>query len=152
MASAGRKMKTSEQKLLTLLESREMTFVIPPFQRNYSWMQDQCDVFLNDVCKTANANKFGNVYEHYFGFITHYMHPSSTFGKPSKLVLIDGQQRITTCMLCLAAIRDLIEDEDKKCLINSRYLKNERVGGGDMSLKVKLKQTDQDWEELQVLH
>ena len=146
MASAGRKMKTSEQKLLTLLESREMTFVIPPFQRNYSWMQDQCDVFLNDVCKTANENKFGNVYEHYFGFITHYMHQSSTFGKPSMLVLIDGQQRITTCMLCLAAIRDLIEDEDKKCLINSRYLKNERVGGGDMSLKVKLKQTDQDWE------
>lgn len=138
-------MKTSEQKLLTLLESREMTFAIPPFQRNYSWLEDQCDVFLNDVCKTANANNDGEECEHYFGFITHYMDPSVAFGKPSKLVLIDGQQRITTCMLCLAAIRDLIDDEDKKNLIESRYLKNERVGG-DMALKVKLKQTDQDWE------
>ena len=46
----------SEQKLLKLLSNNDVTFFIPPYQRNYEWTFDQCNVFLEDIKKTYVAN------------------------------------------------------------------------------------------------
>ena len=134
-----------ETKLLFLLSGRQVTFFIPPYQRNYEWTEEQCKVFLDDVIKTRDANVAQKNTEHFFGSVTYFESEKSVFGEPSRLILIDGQQRITTTMLFLAAVRDLLKDPSKKETINNDYLKNERVKG-TLEYKVKLKQVESDWE------
>ena len=136
-------MKPNEAKLLYLLSNNDVTFFIPPYQRNYEWTDDQCKVFLEDILKTYKANSLGGRTEHFFGSVT-YFQTETAFGQPNKLVLIDGQQRITTTMLFLIALRDILDDDNLKGYIDSKYLKNENVKG-DSEYKIKLKQVETDW-------
>ena len=137
-------MKPLEQKLLDLLSNNDVTFYIPPYQRNYEWENEQCKVFLEDIKKTTIENKENHRAEHFFGTVTFYK-SKTFFGEPDKLILIDGQQRITTTMLFLVALRDIIEDAGIKEKITQRFLKNERVSD-DSEFKIKLKQVESDWE------
>ena len=137
-------MIAQESKLLKLLSNNDVTFFIPPYQRNYEWTDEQCSVFLEDVIKTFTANSNKKNTEHFFGTIT-YFQTESAFGQPNKLVLIDGQQRITTVMLFLVALRDILDDKAMINFINDKYLKNNNVSG-DIEYKIKLKQVESDWE------
>ena len=94
----------------------------------------------------------GTQAEHFFGTIV-YVQDEHVFGEPDILVLTDGQQRITTTMLCLAAIRDSIEDDKAKDYIDKTYLKNDNISS-DTEYKIKLKQVETDWEAYRniVLH
>ncbi|MCD7784862.1 MAG: DUF262 domain-containing HNH endonuclease family protein [Oscillospiraceae bacterium] len=132
-----------EQKLLSLLSNNDVTFFIPPYQRNYEWTEEQCNVFFEDVVKTSDKNVSGAAVEHFFGTIT-YFQEDSVFGQPNRLILIDGQQRITTTMLFLTALRDLLQDVNLKKYIDSKYLKNDNIIG-DSEYKIKLKQVETDW-------
>ena len=125
-------MKPTEQKLLTLMKKNRPVFKIPPFQRGYEWGTELCDVFLNDVINTATDNRRTIKTQHFFGTITFYR-------EDDRIVLVDGQQRITTTMLLLAAIRDLLKDEEKKERINRDFLKNP-----DMLFKMRIEQVDED--------
>ena len=143
-------MKSDESQFLKLLSNHNVTFFIPPYQRNYEWDREQCDVFLKDVIKTANTNSSGGDARHFFGSVTYFEDNSSSRqgsyarNKAYKLVLIDGQQRITTAMLFLAAVRDLTNDPDDKAFIEENYLKNAN-SSEDTEYKIKLKQTETDW-------
>lgn len=132
-----------ETKLLHMLSNNDVTFFIPPYQRNYEWTDEQCAVFLNDVIKTYSSNDAGKNTEHFFGTIT-YFQTEAAFGQPNKLVLIDGQQRITTTMLFLVALRDLLKDANLVKFIDNKYLRNDNVSG-ESEYKVKLKQVETDW-------
>lgn len=133
----------TESKLLNMLSNNDVTFFIPPYQRNYEWTDEQCKVFLEDIRKTSELNLAGTTAEHFFGTIT-YFQTDAVFGQPNKLVLIDGQQRITTTMLFLVALRDIMEDANVKAFIDAKYLKNNNVQG-DVEYKIKLKQVETDW-------
>lgn len=136
-------MIAQENKLLQMLSNNDVTFFIPPYQRNYEWSDEQCTVFLEDVIKTYEQNDSGKTAEHFFGSIT-FFQTEAAFGQPNKLVLIDGQQRITTTMLFLIAMRDIMDDQTMATHIDSKYLKNNNVSG-DSEYKVKLKQVETDW-------
>lgn len=133
-----------EQKLLSMLSNNDVTFFIPPYQRNYEWTEEQCKVFLDDVIKTYDSNIKGTMAEHFFGSIT-FFQTEAAFGQPNKLVLIDGQQRVTTTMLFLVALRDILEDQSIVAYIDKKYLRNENVAD-DTEYKIKLKQVETDWE------
>lgn len=135
-------MRANESKLLKLLSSQELTFFIPPYQRNYEWTKDQCEVFYGDITKTAEANRGGHA-EHFFGTVT-YFEEITTATEPDQLVLIDGQQRITTTTLFLAALRDSVDDEIVKHSIDNKYLRNPGEAG-EAEYRVKLKQVETDW-------
>lgn len=95
---------TGEHKLLDILSGNDVTFFIPPYQRTYEWTNEQCGAFLEDIKKTYKNNKTSKQAEHFFGTVT-YFSDETPFGEPDKLVLIDGQQRITTTVLffdCIA--------------------------------------------------
>lgn len=132
-----------EQKLLSMLSNNDVTFFIPPYQRNYEWTEEQCKVFLDDVIKTFDSNTKGTTAEHFFGSIT-FFQTEAAFGQPNKLVLIDGQQRVTTTMLFLVALRDIITDPGIVSFIDKKYLRNENVVD-DTEYKIKLKQVETDW-------
>lgn len=142
-------MKADPSYLLRSLSSNDVTFFIPPYQRNYEWSTDICKVLMADVKRTAQSNLAGEKTEHFFGSIV-YVVEETGFGIPDRYILTDGQQRITTTMLFLMALRDSIEDEDYRSYIQSRYLQNERAGD-DTEYKIKLKQVETDWEAYKAL-
>lgn len=137
-------MKPTEMKLLNMLSNNDVTFFIPPYQRNYEWTEEQCEIFFNDIVKTHDQNINGHVSEHFFGSIT-YFQTETPFGQPDQLVLIDGQQRITTTMLFLVALRDIMQDNKLKKFIDSKYLRNNNVSNANDEYKIKLKQVETDW-------
>jgi uncharacterized protein with ParB-like and HNH nuclease domain len=138
-------MKPGNGYLLKILSSKDVTFFIPPYQRNYDWDEGQCRVFLNDILQTAKKNLSGVHAEHFFGSIVYVTDEQKLFNEPDKLILIDGQQRITTVMLFLVAVRDSIEDEGIKDSINKQFLRNDNVSN-DLEYKIKLKQVEADWD------
>ena len=113
-------MVPNEMKLLNMLSNNDVTFFVPPYQRNYEWTTEQCEAFFDDVEKTYEKNSHGHRTEHFFGSIT-YFQTERPFGQTNELVLIDGQQRITTTMLFLCAVRDISDDDALKNFINNKY-------------------------------
>jgi len=142
-------MQADPTYLLKSLSNNDVTFFIPPYQRNYEWSIETCGVFLKDVQNTAHDNREGRVSEHFFGSVV-YVVEQAGFGLPDKFILTDGQQRITTSMLFLMALRDSVKDKDLKKQIQSRYLENERAGE-NTEFKIKLKQVETDWESYKLL-
>ena len=47
----------TETKLLNMLSNNDVTFFIPPYQRNYEWGEDQCDIFYKDIIKVVQQFK-----------------------------------------------------------------------------------------------
>lgn len=108
------------------------TFTIPVYQRNYSWSTEHCEKLFDDLLESHHTGKV-----HYFGNVVYYATSTDYATGYAELALIDGQQRITTIMLLLAAIRDVFHDES----ITETYLINNR---GTEKNRVKLKQIESD--------
>ena len=126
-------MKAIGTSVLSLVGGLDKVFIIPPFQRNYSWSIEQCEELFDDIVKSYNTNK-----THYLGNIVYYMGENSG-ASFNEFILVDGQQRITTILLLLCAIRDYCSEDLR---IDSRYLINDT----DIEkFRIKLKQTSYDY-------
>ncbi len=131
-------MKASDSKVSKFIGGNEGVFIIPPFQRNYTWSKEQCNELFEDIISAIKKNK-----SHYIGNIVYYIGKNNT-ASFSEYVLIDGQQRITSILLLLCALKNQLSNEDyDKRVINKKYLLNEY---DEERLRVKLKQTDNDDE------
>lgn len=123
-------------KLLTHFLKNADKLVIPVYQRNYDWKEEQCRKLYSDLVKTIREKRRW----HFFGGIVSVSDP---MGSSSDYLVIDGQQRITTVSLLLLAIANLIRDgkvvpekDDLYERITKRYLVDEI---NPKSRKVKLK-------------
>lgn len=87
-------MKGSASYLMKFLDGSQKRFIIPVYQRNYDWKKENCKQLFDDL---VNVEKDGKE-THFFGSIVSYAHSRD------EVVLIDGQQRITTVSLILIAI------------------------------------------------
>lgn len=123
-------MKSRVLDLLDFLSQENVMFFIPPYQRNYTWDKEQCKVLWDDVFRIVSDNS-----EHFFGTITFFRENNSN---TETFVLIDGQQRITTVMLFLAALRDELTDDLGRDRILNSYLINKN------GARIKLKQIASD--------
>lgn len=88
------------------LLTEDTTLVVPAYQRQYRWDVDSCGQLLADVRRIADADA---KHTHFLGSILHTV--TSAEGVCERL-LVDGQQRVTTLMLLLAAIRDTFKESD----------------------------------------
>jgi hypothetical protein len=79
-------------------------FVIPVFQRDYRWEEAQCRQLWRDIKRAATAS-----HGHFIGSVV-YIATGDTFAGFTRWLLIDGQQRLTTLTLLLAALRNHIKD------------------------------------------
>jgi predicted transport protein len=108
-------------------------FVIPVFQRDYTWTEQQCAQLWSDVLHAADGNDSRG---HFLGSIVYVATGDSSAGF-TRWLLIDGQQRLTTLTLLLTALRDHIRktgwsgDEDGPTAkrINAYFLKNVQEEG-----------------------
>ncbi|GAA8350954.1 DUF262 and DUF1524 domain-containing protein [Helicobacter pylori] len=133
----------------TLLEFFKQTqtnqFVIPIYQRLYSWEKEQCKQLWDDIIKTGGNDQIEG---HFIGSIV-FVHDGTYSTSHNELLIIDGQQRLTTITLLFIALRDRLNDEDEflekfSCQkIQNRYLIN-RDEKGDKKFKLFLSEPDRD--------
>ncbi|WP_338546943.1 DUF262 and DUF1524 domain-containing protein [Emergencia sp. JLR.KK010] len=118
-------------------------FLIPVYQRFYSWDIDQCKRLWNDIVEMQRKGKVG----HFVGSIVNIAEQAMPTGV-QKYMIIDGQQRMTTLTLLLLALRDYAIMNPSDTTINARridnmLLKNE-YESGDERYKLLLTETDRD--------
>lgn len=121
--------------LLELLRaSQGCQFVIPVYQRNYTWNSgDQVKQLLNDLENVLN----GNYKNHFLGIII-YLEKSLDFSA-REFSVIDGQQRLTTTFLLIYAVKKVLEEQgdiDRVKQLEGQFLTNPYAAD---SIKYKLK-------------
>ncbi|QIC80892.1 DUF262 domain-containing protein [Helicobacter pylori] len=135
-----------DAKATTLLgffeENQNNQFVIPIYQRLYSWEKEQCEQLWDDIIKIGGNDKMNG---HFIGSIL-YVLDGNTPSSP--LLIIDGQQRLTTITLLFIALRNRSSDEVKILEKFSRkeiesYLINSNKDG-DKKFRLILSESDKD--------
>ena len=115
-------MKANDTQIRIFLEGTKQ-FIVPLFQRTYSWKKENIEKLGDDLEDTKNINES----IHFFGSFVTMPVPSSASGV-SKYTIIDGQQRLVTIFIFLAALRNRIieiqPEYKKRDEINELYLIN----------------------------
>ncbi len=139
-------MKADAMKLLDFIgKSQEKQFVIPIYQRAYSWGKEHCEQLWDDIIKTGGNDQMNG---HFIGSIV-FEHDGIYATNYNELLIIDGQQRLTTITLLFIALRDHLNDEDEflekfsRQKIKNRYLINSDEKG-DKKFKLILSEPDRD--------
>ena len=140
-------MQARETQLLTLLAGQHQ-FVIPIFQRDYSWGGDECERLVKDVLAVADGPD-GAI--HFLGSVVWVGSGSGDAVLQQRLV-IDGQQRLTTCLLLLMALRDHLKQSnaqvapaDSTDALHNQYLVNPYVDKPELRSKLQLRRVDNEW-------
>ena len=141
-------MKTESHSINDVLAKNATSFFIPPFQRAYAWGKPEIERYFSDLSRIIESEldtKQHDKQEHFFGTI---VIKEEKAGFANKSVVVDGQQRLTTTLLFLIALRDTETDPIKQEFINQNYLTNNSSTFQD---KIKLKQVTKDWEAYRAL-
>lgn len=125
-----------------IIEKNKRVFKVPVYQRNYDWNNIQCEKLYQDI---MNANK--RDHKHFTGTIVYIVGlDGSTL---NEVLIIDGQQRLTTMYILLKALYDAakgvsvrIEAEIEEVMFNRNC---------DEKYKLKLKPVKSDNEQLLLL-
>jgi len=120
-------------------------FLVPEFQRDYSWKEEQWDDLWMDVLAVRNQNKI-----HYMGAIVLQDHRDKSYS------VIDGQQRLATLSLIALAtikrIQDLIDtrieteaNEERKKRLTEQYVGEKDAVSLRYSNKLKLNENNESF-------
>ncbi|MEJ8611986.1 DUF262 and DUF1524 domain-containing protein [Helicobacter pylori] len=139
-------MKADAMKLLDFIgKSQEKQFVIPIYQRVYSWEKEHCKQLWDDIIKTGGNDQIEG---HFIGSIV-FVYDGIYTSNYNELLIIDGQQRLTTITLLFIALMNYLNDEDEFLekfshqKIQNRYLINSDEKG-DKKFKLFLSEPDRD--------
>lgn len=135
-------MKATEAKLLEFLK-KSPQFVIPIYQRTYSWTERECLQLWNDILRTGNNEKIS---AHFVGSIVYVEKGLYQVSSQSPLLVIDGQQRLTTVTLLIEALARALGSEEPLDGFSSKKLRNyyllNPLEEGERRYKLVLSQTD----------
>ncbi|WP_306359199.1 DUF262 domain-containing protein [Nocardia sp. CC227C] len=123
-------MKASETTFAALVQG-EKQFQIPLYQRTYSWTDKQLAQLWNDICEQADLLAEGDrSTTHFCGSVVLAPSPLND-ASFARWLVVDGQQRLTTLSLALAAIRDHVAATDarQRERIDEQYLINKFQDG-----------------------
>ncbi len=107
--------------LKDLFDSKSRVFEIPPCQRAFSWDFNQINQLIEDLKRAQN-----------YYFLGHFIFETR---KTNAFFIIDGQQRLTTCVIFFSALKEFLQG--KKDLYTNQidlerledyYLKDNRTG------------------------
>lgn len=144
-------MKAKEIGLFPFLNGTKQ-FVIPIYQRTYSWTQAQCEQLWNDIARLAAHPELPG---HFIGSVVYVEAGAYDSAVVPRLLVIDGQQRLTTLSLLLAALSKGIEERGgheqvdiTPTKLRNYYLRNNDEEG---ELRYKLLLTQSDKPSLMVV-
>ncbi|GHQ50784.1 hypothetical protein JP0069_12620 [Helicobacter pylori] len=139
-------MEADKNTLLNFIKDNQKNqLVIPIYQRVYSWEKEQCKELWDDIIKIGGDDKMDG---HFIGSILYVINDKTSYSN-NVLLIIDGQQRLTTITLLLTALRDHLNDEDEflekfSCQnIQNDYLINSDKDG-DKKFRLILSESDKD--------
>lgn len=142
-------MKAVETNLLELLK-KSTQFVVPIYQRVYSWGETECLQLWDDIARAGGRTDLAN---HFTGSIVYIEKDQGTTTAAEPDLIIDGQQRVTTVTLLLAALAGHLEslpEDQREPLsgfapeqIRGLYLRND-YESGDRFFKLILSKGDRD--------
>lgn len=141
-------MKTENHSIQDVLKMNSSSFFIPPYQRAYAWGRQEISRYFDDIRRIIRSELDPNErdkLEHFFGTL---VVKNESDGLATRTILIDGQQRITTTLILLIVLRDIIDDPEQKQQLTNSYLINPYSTNED---KIKLKQVSRDWEAYRAL-
>ncbi len=135
-------MKATEAKLLSFLQ-KSPQFVIPIYQRTYSWTDKQCQQLWDDILRAGSSD---TITVHFIGSIVYVEQGLSQVTHQAPLLVIDGQQRLTTVALLIEALARALGDTEpvdgfSAAKLRHYYLSNP-LESGDRYFKLLLSQTD----------
>lgn len=137
-------MKATEAKLLDFLK-KSPQFVIPIYQRTYSWTEQQCRQFWDDIMRAGSSEAIA---AHFIGSVVYIEKGLYQVSSQSPLLVIDGQQRLTTAMLLLEALSRHLGDNEPIEGFSAKKLRNyyllNPLEDGERGYKLILTQTDKD--------
>lgn len=110
-------MNFQKQTLLGLFDSSQKSFIIPVYQRAYSWDKDNWQILLDDLKEQVNGSN--NTY--FFGNVL-----LETIEEDISYEIIDGQQRLTTLSIFIRALLSVLAEREKN--------------GEDISISIKDKE------------
>ena len=113
-------MKATEAKLLDFLK-KSPQFIIPIYQRTYSWNEPQCQQLWDDILRAGSDDNIGG---HFIGSVVYIEQGLYQVSSQSPLLVIDGQQRLTTAMLIIEALCRHLGDDEPIDGFSARKLRN----------------------------
>lgn len=138
-------MNAGPQRVVDLLTTTSNRMVIPVYQRAYSWDEEQCQQLWDDI---VSAGRRGEG-THFTGSVVMVLDGTPDFSGVTKVLVIDGQQRITTLTLLLVALAEFARDNPDKVshfsfeeIMGSGYLVSP-YKKGDNHYRLTLSQGDQ---------
>lgn len=143
-------MKATSANLLSIIKGPRQ-FVIPIYQRTYSWHQVQCEQLFQDILRvSSNEHGSADSQGHFLGSVVYFQESIHTVSDVPRLLVIDGQQRLTTITLLITALAEFISDhtgllETNATKLKNYYLFNAEEEGG---LRYKLLLTRRDKQTL----
>lgn len=138
-------MKATEAKLLDFLK-KSPQFIIPIYQRTYSWTEPECQQLWDDIIRSGSDNRIN---AHFIGSIVYIEKGIYQIASLSPMLVIDGQQRLTTVSLILEALARQIPEETEPIQgfsakkLRNYYLLNP-MEDGEGAYKMLLTQTDRE--------
>ncbi|WP_020416246.1 DUF262 and DUF1524 domain-containing protein [Amycolatopsis sp. ATCC 39116] len=137
-------MKATEASLLQFLK-KSPQFVIPIYQRTYSWQRAECEQLWSDILR---AGRDEGVSAHFVGSVVYVEKGLYQVSSQSPLLVIDGQQRLTTVSLLLEALSRHLGDSEPVDGFSAKKLRNyyllNPLEDGEKAFKLLLTQTDKD--------
>jgi uncharacterized protein with ParB-like and HNH nuclease domain/predicted transport protein len=139
-------LKASEANFLNFMQGTKQ-FIVPIYQRKYSWTKQQCKQLWNDIIR---AGKDDSIEGHFAGSIVYIGKGVYQSTAVPQLLVIDGQQRMTTLTLLLIALRKAIGESVESFDITKRKITNYYLVNSDEEddLYYKLILTQGDKETL----
>lgn len=135
-------MDVHKGNIFSILDGNKQ-FIIPLYQRLYSWDKIQCEQLWTDIVNMQKKHKQG----HFVGSIVNIAEKAMPTGV-QKYMIIDGQQRLTTLTLLLIALRDYAQNHPEDETINAVKIENVHLKNQyekkDERYKLLLTQTDKD--------
>ena len=113
-------MKATEANLLKFL-SQSPQFIIPIYQRTYSWTESQCRQLWDDILRAGGDDE---IIAHFLGSIVYIEKGLYQVSSNSPLLVIDGQQRLATVSLIIEALARQLDDSELIEGFSSKKLRN----------------------------
>lgn len=153
-------MRAADAKLLDFLKGASQ-LVVPIYQRTYSWTEKECRQLWDDIVRVG---KNESATAHFMGSVVYVAERLTTVVDRSPLLVIDGQQRLTTVSLLLEALARALDgsallDEPLNRPLNgplneslnglsAQEIRNDYLirstQGGQHTFKLRLTQTDEE--------
>ncbi|MBU0731750.1 DUF262 and DUF1524 domain-containing protein [Patescibacteria group bacterium] len=137
-------MKALETNFISFI-NKEQQFIIPIYQRTYSWNLIQCKQLWNDILRVSTDD---TVPAHFIGSVVYVAAGMYNIAGTNQALVIDGQQRLTTLSLLFLAMVNALKKSEEKYEVTKRQIMNSflvnEYSKDDKRIKLSLTRHDKE--------